>query len=425
MPRIGLGRLACVIACAMITASILTGIPATGAEGVAKADDSRGAMLGDDQRETAVWTVLAYIVADNDLDFCLAEDLQELKEGGSSDSVNVLMLVDRFEEPAYLYRIENNEMVVLESLGEVDMGDPALLTWFVEYADTDFPAEHRLLFFWDHGAPTAGVGVDTTLEGNEPGESWSWLTHHEVVEALEGYHMDIIAYDECSIGQIETIYEYVARGLSVDYVIASESYIGYRGFVYDEIVLRLVADPEMAALELCEVIVEEFTNLFTQAPYMAEILTTQSIFDMSEIAPLAEAVSALANTLADDIDSYRLMIGEAQMAALMPWGTRGESWIDMPSFVKYVMENVEDSDPAHADCAAVLDAYGEAMLGMGVAKNTELHGYEGMGITFPASHSSYSIAYADSEWGGFNTYMTYEFPNMGWWDFLQTYWGMT
>ena len=375
------------------------------------------------EREVADWTVLAYINADNDLDPLTEEDYQEFKDGGSSDDVNVLLLADKLEEPAYLYRIENNDMVVLESLGEVDMGDPAMLTWLVDYADTNFPAERRLLFFWDHGAPTAGVGVDTTLEGDEPGESWSWLTHHEVVEALDGYHVDVIATDECSIGQIETIYEYVAKGLSVDYMIASESYIGYRGFLYDKIMQRLVANPEMTSLELCEVITEEFTNLFTVAPYMSEILTTQSIFDMSEITPLAEAVSALANTLADDIESYRLVIGEAQMSALMPWGTRGESWIDMPSFVDYILANVDGTDPAYSACMAVLDAYGNAMLGMGVAKNTELYGYQGMGITFPASHSSYSIAYADSDWGGFNTYITYEFPNMGWWDFLQAYWG--
>ena len=375
------------------------------------------------EREVADWTVLAYINADNDLDPLTEEDYQEFKDGGSSDDVNVLLLADKLEEPAYLYRIENNDMVVLESLGEVDMGDPAMLTWLVDYADTNFPAERRLLFFWDHGAPTAGVGVDTTLEGDEPGESWSWLTHHEVVEALDGYHVDVIATDECSIGQIETIYEYVAKGLSVDYMIASESYIGYRGFLYDKIMQRLVANPEMTSLELCEVITEEFTNLFTVAPYMSEILTTQSIFDMSEITPLAEAVSALANTLADDIESYRLVIGEAQMSALMPWGTRGESWIDMPSFVDCILANVDETDPAYSACTAVLDAYGNAMLGMGVAKNTELYGYQGMGITFPASHSSYSIAYADSDWGGFNTYITYEFPNMGWWDFLQAYWG--
>lgn len=423
MPHVRFETLSCVFVAAVLLVSLLAGMPTAKTESMSD-DGVPVETVNEDAREVADWTVLAYIVADNDLDFCTAEDFQEFRDGGSSDAVNVLMLVDRFEEPAYLYCIEDNEMVELESLGEVNMGDPAMLTWFVEYADTNFPAEHRLLFFWDHGTPTGGVGVDWTMEGDEPGEGWDWLSHHEVLEALEGQHMDIVACDECSIGQMETIYEYVAGGLSADYMIASESYIGWRGFSYDKIVQRLVLNPEMDALDLCNIIVEEFTNLFTQPPYMSEILTTQSIFDTSKIVPLAEAVTAMADTLAADIESYRDVIGAAQMSALMPWGTRGESWIDMPSFVEYVMENVKDSDPAHGACAAVLDAYGQAMLGMGTAKNTELHGYQGMGITFPASHSSYTIAYAESDWGGYNDYMTFEFPNMGWWSFLETYWGM-
>ena len=409
---------------ALIAASLLGSVSAAKMYAALSGDDAAGDMLGDVERTTADWTVLVYVVADNDLDFCTAEDFQEFRDGGSSESVNVLVLADRFEEPAYLYCIEDNDMVVLESLGEVNMGDPAMLTWFVDYADENFPAEHRILFFWDHGTPTAGVGVDTTMEGDEPGEGWDWLSHREVAEALDGYHMDIIACDECSIGQMETIYEYVAMGVSVDYMIASESYIGWRGFSYDKIVQQLVLEPEMDALDLCTVIVDEFTNLFSVPPYMSEILTTQSIFDMSEISALGEAVTAMADALASDIDSYRETIKAAQLGSIMPWGTRGESWIDMISFVELLMDGIQSNDPVVGSCEAVLDAYGEAMLGMGVAKNTDLFGYEGMGILFPASHSSYSIAYADSDWGGYNVYKTFDFPNMGWWAFLESYWGM-
>ena len=401
----------------MFVASLLAGLSAVGTE------DLPSEAADEEARDVAEWSVLVYLVADNDLDPYTEEDFQELKDGDSSASVNVLVLVDRLYEPAYLYCIEDHEMVELKSLGEVNMGDPATLTDFVEYSDTYFPAEHMLLFFWDHGTPTGGVGVDTTMEGDEPGTSWDWLSHHEMMAALEGYHMDIIACDECSIGQMETLYEYVSNGLSVDYMVASESYIGWRGFSYDKIVQRLILNPEMEALELCTIIVEEFTNLFNQPPYMSEMLTTQSIFNMSKIAALGEAVTAMAGTLAGDIDSYRQIIGAAQRSSIIPWGARGESWIDMPSFVEQIMENVKKGDPAYAACEAVLDAYGEAMLGMGTAKNSELYGYNGMGITFPASHSSYTIAYADSEWGGYETYMTFEFPNMGWWEFLQTYWG--
>ena len=267
--------------------------------------------------------------------------------------------------------------------------------------------------------------MDTTLdEDSEPGSDWDWLSHHEMISALNGYHIDIIACDECSIGQMETLYEYAYKELSVDYVVASENYIGWRGFSYDKIHERLVLNPEMDALELSKVIVEEFTNLFSVAPFKSEIMTTQSIFNMSKIIPLGDAVSAMANTLAQDIDSYRSVIGAAMRDSIMPWGARGESWIDMPTFVEQIMENVKTGGAVYKSCEAVMDAYAEAMLGMGITKNSEMYGYQGMGILFPASHNSYSVAYEDSEWGGFNTYMTFEFPNMGWWAFLETFWGI-
>ena len=90
--------------------------------------------VDDETRQVAEWSVLVYLVADNDLDSLTDEDFQELKDGGSSDSVNVLILVDRLYEPAYLYCIEDNDLVKLKSLGEVNMGDPDTLTGFVEYS---------------------------------------------------------------------------------------------------------------------------------------------------------------------------------------------------------------------------------------------------------------------------------------------------
>jgi len=411
-------------ACISVSVSVVFAISLLFGVAAAKTESATSEIVSDDEAAVADWSVLVYLVADNDLDPYTEEDFQEFKDGGSSDSVNVLILVDRLYEPAYLYCIEDNEMVELESLGEINMGDPATLSWFVEYSDTDFPAEHMLLFFWDHGTPTAGVGVDTTLDGSEPGTDWDWLSHHEVIDALDGHHVDIIATDECSIGQMETLYEYAAKGLSVDYMVASESYIGWRGFSYDMIVQRLVLDPDMDARELSLVIVEEFTNLFSVPPYQSEILTTQSVFDMSKIVALGDAVTAMADVLAADIDPYTTAIAAAQAGSTMPWGARAEGWIDLPTFVQLLMSAVGEADPAFSSCEGFLELYSETMLGMGTTMNSEMYGYQGLGILFPASYSACTVGHAESDWGGFNTYITFEFPNMGWWPFLETYWGV-
>jgi hypothetical protein len=408
---IGIGIAALFLAVSIVPASEGAGAGAT-------------KVVSEDVQATAKWSVLVYLLADNDLDPYTAEDFQELKDGGSSEDVNVLMLVDRLNEPAYLYCIQDNDMVMLESYGEINMGDPETLKGFVEYSDLNYPAEHMLLFFWDHGTPTGGVGVDTTLPGSEPGTDWDWLSHHEMISALEGHHLDIIATDECSIGQMETVYEYYSKGLSLDYLVASESYIGWRGFSYDKIVQRMISEPEIGARELSLVIVEEFTELFSNPPYMSEILTTQSVFDMAKIPALGDAVTAMAKVLASDIDDYRSIIYEAQAVSMMPWGARCEGWTDMPIFVEQIMGAVKKGDPAYGACQAVLEAYSEAMIGMGITKNSDMYGYEGMGILFPPSYSMYTIGYYDTVWGGFKIYSTFDFPNMGWLEFLQAYWGV-
>lgn len=409
-------RILCVIVSALFAVSLFAGLSIadgnSDAVGPAEADE---VIVNE---SVAKWSVLVYLVADNNLDDYTETDLLELEVGGSSEDVKVLILMDKLYEPAALYTIDGHERVLLEQLEEVNMGDPANLKWFVEYSDEHCPAEHMLLFFWDHGSDVDGVCFDETMPDGSVGGDW--LSHHEVIEALDGHHVDIMAADECTVGQMETVYEYYSKGLSLDYMIASESFIGWRGFSYDEILLALNEDPDMDARALSLIIVEEFTELFSVAPYMSEILTTQSVFDMSKVEALGKAVTDLADVLAADIDSYRAVIAEAQMASMTPWGLKSLGRVDMPTFIGYIMDNVGKDDPAVAACEAVFAAYEECMIGMGVTKNSEMYGYLGMGILVPPSYSMYTVACA----ANYEIYMSYDFPNMGWWAFLEVYWGV-
>jgi len=409
-------RILCVLVSVLFAVSLFAGLASAGkgSDAVEAAEDDEDAVSSD----VAKWSVLVYLVADNNLDEYTETDMLELEVGGSSEDVNVLILMDRLYEPAYLYAIVGHERVLLEELGELNMGDPANLKWFVEYSDKNYPAEHMLLFFWDHGSGVSGVGFDETMEDGSVGGDW--LSHHELITALDGHHVDIIAADECSIGQMETVYEYRVKGMDLDYLVASESYIGWRGFSYDEILLRLNANPAMDARTLSLIIVEEFTELFSVAPYQSEILTTQSVYDMSKVEALGEAVLALADILAGDIDSYSSVISAARLASINPWGATSAGRIDMPTFVGYIMDSLGKNDRAAAACADVLAEYEVCMIGMGVTMNSDMFGYKGMGILFPPTYSMYTVASAAS----YDLYIDFEFPNMGWWAFLEAYWGM-
>jgi len=406
----GTKRAVCVVVSAVFAVSLFAGLASAGGNGDAEDD----AVLSG----TAKWSVLVYLVADNSLDDYTDTDLEELKAGGSSADVNVLILMDKLYEPACLLAVVGHELVMLADLGELNMGDPATLAWFVDYSVSNCPAEHMLLFFWDHGSGVNGVALDETMEDGTVGEDW--LSHHELVSALDGHHVDIIAADECSVGQMETVYEYRVKGLDMDYLVASESYISWRGFSYDEILIALNGDSDMDERELSLVIVEAFTDLFSVPPYQSEILTTQSVFDMSKVEALGAAMLVLADTLAGDIDSYGSVISSARLASITPWGSTSAGRIDMATFVAYIKDSLDRGDPAVAACVRVLEAFDECMIGMGVTKNSEMFGYEGMGILFPPSYSMYTVASAAS----YELYMGFEFPNAGWWTFLETYWSI-
>ncbi|TFG70582.1 MAG: hypothetical protein E4H25_01685 [Methanomassiliicoccus sp.] len=370
------------------------------------------------EQKTAKWSVLVYLVADNNLDAYIQTDLDELMAVGTGEDVNVLTIVDGLYTPATLYRVDFGKMVTLEEYGELNMGDPKVLRSFIEYSNEHYPAEHMCLFFWDHGSGVSGVGFDETMEDGSAGGDW--LTHQELIGALDGLKVDIMAMDECSIGQIETIYEYAAKGVNTDYIVASESYIGWRGFSYDKILERLTANPDMDSEELSLVIVDEFTKLFSVSPFMSEILTTQTVFKLSEITDAANAMNVLASMLAADIDQYKSAINIAEADSRTPWGSRSAGRIDLPTFLESIQKHVSAKSPVYAGCQLVLDELSDVMKGMGVTPISEKLGYQGVGILFPPSYSMYTVASAAS----YDLYMKFEFPNNGWWDFLEAYWGV-
>jgi hypothetical protein len=416
-------RILCVLVSMLFAVSLFAGLAYAG-----KNVDTIEAVEDDEpvaSRGTAQWTVLVYMAADNDLSELTDTDIEELKAGGSSTEVNVLILMDKLNETACLLSVEGHDLVTLEDLGEINMGDEETLEQFVDYSVSNYPSEHLLLFFWDHGAGLDGVAWDQTMEDGGPGDDeWGgdWLSHHEAISALKGHHVDIFATDECSVGQMETVYEYRVRGLDADYMIASESGIGYRGFAYDDILLRLNDDPYLCEEELSLLIVDEYTDEFSVPPPQWEILTTQSVFNMSEVEALGQAVLALADTLAEDIDSYRSVVSAARRSSTTPAGSTAVGRIDMPTFVGHIMDNLQKNDPAAIACADVLSAYDLCMIGMGITKNSDLFGYKGMGIMFPPSYSMYITSSYTAYM--YEPYLEFEFPSEGWWTFLETYWGL-
>jgi hypothetical protein len=390
------------------------------------AGSEMGSKNGDDQL-SPTWRVLVYLDGDNNLDVVLGgdevgvveTDLLELMAVGSTENVDVFTLVDRFAGPAVLYRVLPGALEEMTDYvfhnQEVNMGDPAVLESFVSFAFSESSALNTIIVFWDHGTPYYVAWDDNPSE--EEGVEPDCLTHKEVIEALDGYRIDILGADECLVGQTEVAYEYSVNA-DVGYLVASECYTGWRGIAYDRILEEIELDREITPEGLSIAITEHFTDMMLDTPYKAEMVNSKAAVDLSCMDALAGSIGDLTKLMIPDMESYLTAIKSAQASAQILYGTNAVSRVDLGAFIDSLAQNVGDA-AVKAACEAILAAYDAAIIGLGTSMLTEgLH--TGLGIYLPLtpSHSLEELMLS----GSVEEYRSYAFPQLGWMDFIEAYW---
>jgi hypothetical protein len=359
----------------------------------------------------AQWTIMVYLDADNNLDYYGEMNVEAMMTIGSTESVNVIVLWDKYDEVANLYKVESGDLSIVKGFTlngiETNMGDPDTLRDFVKYSTKHFRAENYALVLWDHGDDFRGCCWDDHPEDH--------LTHQEITSALSGFHIDILAFDACVEGMIEVAYEYVWADLDIDYLVATEGYVPNWGYPYDTILEDLIANPTMDAFDLSKTIVDNYIAFYeTKRP--ASRLVELAAIDMScvnlIVQQLGEITDALESLLLDDRETNHEMIAEAKGEGNLGWSEYGwEAYIDLPTFVNSLAAN---------DVSGARDLYETLTASMYVETSTAMSSAEGMGIFFPGSFGSFNN---NVVWHG-NVYLTMQFPHEGWWDFLQAYWGV-
>ncbi|OGS40763.1 MAG: hypothetical protein A3K77_04255 [Euryarchaeota archaeon RBG_13_31_8] len=122
------------------------------------------------------WTTLYYI--NNDYSGGYADALEQIfiDEIASTSRVNVVVVQDKLNGPAFTYYIdENHNKTVLQELGEVNMADWLTLKDFIEFGKQHYPADRYLLWIYDHGGAWKGACIDETNNNNAIGISMDGL----------------------------------------------------------------------------------------------------------------------------------------------------------------------------------------------------------------------------------------------------------
>ena len=173
------------------------------------------------------WTFLVYMAADNTLSSYAADDLSEMMSIGSTGNLNIVVLYDSVENgDSVIYYIERGQRIVMEELGEVNMGSPSTLEYFLNWSLKKYDTAHYFLDFWDHGNFYGGICLD----------HGDWLTLREMrrailnVENSTGKMIDVVGFDACRMGIVEVFY---SLRNATNYVVASEKDEPASGWPYD------------------------------------------------------------------------------------------------------------------------------------------------------------------------------------------------
>jgi hypothetical protein len=215
---------------------------------------------------------------------------------------------------------------------ELDMGNAETLADFVEWAVWNYPAERYALIIWDHGAGWR-VFARTDLPADERGQlaaefdnvmlaaeqgpieitpdsipveehpvksvSHDWSSDTEMrnrdiqerlISVLGGRKLDVIGYDACLMGMVETAY---AMRNVASVMVASEELEPASGWNYIPILSALTEEPTMDGQGLGRQIVSAYKLAYEYA----EESTTLSAIDLSAITGFAGEIDVFAEAL--------------------------------------------------------------------------------------------------------------------------------
>ncbi|MFX0174199.1 MAG: clostripain-related cysteine peptidase [Candidatus Hodarchaeota archaeon] len=364
----------------------------------------------------AEWTFMVYMDADNNLDYFGYENIYLMETVGSTGDLNIIVLWDKYDDVANLYKIKAGESEIVQGFPlngfETNMGDLDTLRTFVTYSMKHFRANNYVLVLWDHGDDFRGCCWDD--------HPYDHLSHQEIIHALSGCSLDILAFDACVEGMIEVAYEYIwaPRGPKIDYIVATEGYVSGWGYPYNTILSALAEEPEINPFEYSKVIVDDYISYYQNLRPASKLVELASI-DLTYMIPIVQQLGDLTDVLEgllamddDDNDAYHEMIAEARGEGNLGWSEYGwEAYIDLPTFVKYL--SLSEGIPEAATLYITL------MDALYVKATEPMQSAEGLGIFFPNSFGSFQN---NVFWHG-DEYLAMQFPHEGWWDFLQIYWG--
>ena len=247
--------------------------------------------------EPATWVIYWYLCG-TDLESengAATADLEELMSVPLPENVKVVIQTGGTSEwhndtidPNFIerYVYDSQGLTLLEQLPLASMGAEETFADFLSFAGENFPAEKKMMLFWNHGGGSvAGVEFDELFNNDS-------LTLSEIHGAFnstftlsaENPPFEVIGFDTCLMATLDTASTCSDIG---KYMIASEETEPANGWYYSGLVGALAENPAMDGAELGQIICDTYVQ-------GCELVGTQdaitlSVTDLSKVGTLVTA----------------------------------------------------------------------------------------------------------------------------------------
>ncbi len=212
-------------------------------------------------------------------------DLQEMLAADLGQNVNLLVYTGgctgwRNNQVSsgtnQIWQVKDGSLACLEEdLGSVPMTSPAVLTQYIQWCESRYPASRYELILWDHGGGSiSGYGYDQKF----PQSGSMGLAGIDQALSDAGVAFDFIGFDACLMATAENALMLTRHA---DYLIASEETEPGVGWYYTDWLTALGKEPSMPTLELGKRIADDFVD--TCAKECRGQLTTLSVVDLAEL----------------------------------------------------------------------------------------------------------------------------------------------
>lgn len=259
------------------------------------------------QTTTSKWTVLVFMNAANDLFPYSTLNMNQMEKVAQNPDVRFIVQWKQSQSlfpgssfngtRRYLAKADLSGSIastLVQDMGtSVDMGLPATLLEFINWAKTYYPAQRYCLVIWNHGngwRPRPGRDGPLERAVSYDDETGNAIQTHQLAQAIGSNQFDILAWDASLMQMIEVAYEVEDQA---DFVVGSEESPPGEGYPYDLVFQEFRDDPDATSRNLSKA----FVDGMLAVPSYATRKITQSVLDTNGLDALASALSQLATKL--------------------------------------------------------------------------------------------------------------------------------